>query len=53
MDREEEQNMELEALESIYPEEIEIFSEAPKKVRFSFKTENYDEDSEGGTLFLK
>ena len=48
MDKDEEQDMELEALESIYPDEIEIFEETPKKVRFTLKTENYDEDNDGG-----
>ncbi len=50
MEKNEEQEMELEALESIYPDEIEIFEETPKKVRFTFKTENYDEDDDGGWL---
>ncbi len=48
MSKDEEQDMELEALESIYPEEIEVFEEKPKRVRFSFKTENYDEVDDGG-----
>lgn len=53
MSHKEDQLMEVEALESIFPHEIEIVETEPlHKMRFSFKTDNYDEENpeDGSTI---
>jgi len=50
MSCQEEQDMEIEALESIYPDEIEILEENPKKIQLTFSTENYEEDDDGASI---
>ena len=54
MSHKEEQLMEVEALESIFPNEIEIVETEPfHLLRFTFSTENYDDDPDnGGELMI-
>lgn len=53
MSHKEDQLMEAEALESIFPNEIEVLETEPfHKFKFSFRTDNYNEDEpeEGSTI---
>lgn len=53
MSHKEDQLMEVEALESIFPNEIEILEKEPfHTLRFSFKTDNYDDDPDNGSTIL-
>jgi len=55
MSNAEEQRDELEALESIYSEEIDILGESPHRFTIPVKTEDYDDDStdDGRFVLLK